>query len=135
MLLLGDGYYLEHISKGWNAARYWCKELPEQCPSIGVCCYWGREEPDGRSDWWLAAAAFYPAGDWMIAEHLVFRQAKDVTWRAKNEAFKRAVPTMVGIATAHGKRLLFPSSSKGVTAILRNMGVAYSSGLDLLVGP
>ena len=56
-------------------------------------------------------------------------------WVECDEAFKRAVPTMIGIATAHGKRLLFPSSSKGVTAILRNMGVAYSSGLDLLVGP
>lgn len=129
MLLLGDGFSLDHISDGWEHARMRsCGTLPRQCPEIGVSCWLNGS--------WLAVAAFFPTGsEWMVAEYLTFTNDPDVTWRTKNEAFKRAVPTMVGIATCHGKRLLFPSSSKGVTAILRNMGVAYSSGLDLLVGP
>lgn len=129
MLLLGDGFSLHHIRDGWRHARLRSGgSLPEECPRLGVSCW---------NDYgWLAVAAFFPTdGEWMIAEYLTFTDDKDVTWRTKNEAFKRAVPAMVAIATCYDKRLLFPSSSKGVTAILRNMGVAYSSGLDLLVGP
>jgi hypothetical protein len=66
---------------------------------------------------------------------LTFTNDRHVSMRTKSEAFKRAVPFMLALAEAHGFQLLVPSSSKGVTAILRNMGVAYSSGLDLLVGP
>ena len=132
---LGDGYSLEHISVGWDYARYEAPALPSACPAMGFSCF--SANTSAEVDYaWIACAAFYPTGsEWLIAEYLTFNSNRLVPGRVKVEAFKRCVPFMLGLCEAHGKRLLVPSSSKGVTAILRNMGVAYSSGLDLLVGP
>ena len=130
---LGDGYSLEHIGIGWQEVRKTAPGLPMKCPEIGFSAWHSKyASPHG----WIASAAFFPTGgEWLIAEYLVFNRADAIPGRVKVEAFKRCVPFMLALSKAHGKTLLVPSSSKGVTAILRNMGVAYSSGLDLLVGP
>lgn len=138
MLLLGDGYSLRHISAGWGCARHQLNELPKKCPQLGVSC-WSDRLPGswpGSEPVFLAVAAFFPTeGPWMLAEYLMFTQYSWIPNRIKNEAFKRSVPAMLALATAHGKRLMFPNSSSGVSAILRNMGVAELTGLKMLMTP
>jgi hypothetical protein len=134
---LADGYSLHHISNDWHLARERTKgAIPYECPKLGVSCWWTFIDRDGDPwDYWVGCVGLFPTGgEWMLAEYLTFTDDGAVSGRVRNEAFKRTIPVLAGIATCHNSRLLVPSSSKGVTAILRNMGVAYSSGLDLLVG-
>lgn len=123
---LGDGYRVMAISRWWKQVRqHYHTNLPQACPPLGLTCTYG-------AAWACQVALLDTDGPWMIAEYLCTNPSLPL--RIRHEALSRLVPMIESTALSHGKRLMFHNTSKGVRRGLERMGVAFPSGIEILLG-
>lgn len=128
---LGEGYSLHHIARWWHAAKVRAPGLPDKAPPLGFACMWKHPESPHNAFFICSMCLFPTDGEWILAEYLVTRQS----WmRQVHRGLELMVPHIQGVALAHGKRLMFPNSSKGVRIGLERLGVAFETECKVLLG-